>query len=88
VVDELDRAISLFADGELVGAAHALAYTRGAALTRSDTDRLAEIDAIVSQMQSYLDGADRAAFDRTLTFNRRRMTSPPEWGFSTEARIG
>jgi hypothetical protein len=78
VADELDRAILLFEDDQLERAAHALARSRGAAVTRNDADRLGEIDDVVSQMQSYLSGDDRAVFDDalTFTFSGAEETSP------------
>jgi hypothetical protein len=78
MADELDRAILLFEDDQLERAAHALARSRGAAVTRNDADRLGEIDDVVSQMQSYLSGDDRAVFDDalTFTFSGAEETSP------------
>lgn len=75
MADELDRAISLYEDDQLAGAAHLLVRTHRAAVTRNDTERLVEIGAVVSLMQSYLTGADRAVFDEAFQRGREKQTA-------------
>jgi hypothetical protein len=86
VADELDHAISLFEDGQLEGAARALARTRGAAVTRNHLERLTEIDHVVSQIQTYLTGADRAAFDEGFSGARTHSRTTSARTYRTNRR--
>ena len=73
MADELDRAISLYENGQLASAAQVLVRAHRAAVTCNDTEQLAEIDAVVLRMQSYLAGTDRAAFDEAFFKGSRRV---------------
>jgi anti-sigma factor RsiW len=64
--NRIERAIRLYEDGGLDAAARLLGRERRAAESKRDPDRLAEIDEVVSQMRSHLDGEARLRFDETL----------------------
>src|SRR5262245_57526585 len=66
MAERLDRAITLFEHGHTEEAAHLLGVVRRSAVDANDEECLAEIDDVIRQMQAYLSGAAREAFDSAL----------------------
>jgi hypothetical protein len=77
MADVIDKAVRLYEAGRLKDAARLIAKTRRRAVQDDDTERLAEVESVIGQMQDHLRGEDRVSFDNVLTADRLGLTSVP-----------
>jgi hypothetical protein len=86
MADEIDKAVRLYEAGRLKDAARLIAEARHRAAQDDDTERLAEVESVIGQMQGHLRGEDRVSFDNVLTADGVEVTSREQQGMSPSRR--